>query len=205
MQLHYVGAADVRRAINEARHEVILSIPIASPVQDEVDLDAARGVSGNPEVDVRVYVPGDRSGRAGRLDRGLAKLAMDGAQVHDATWSNPRMAIIDRSVVVLARNEKDYSDGALVGRGLPFTPLLARSLTAPPAAAGRETAEGEGLPAVSREVLRQLALGSKDETAAREMGMALRTYRRSVAQLMERLDARSRFQAGFLAGRRGLL
>ncbi|MGW0752886.1 hypothetical protein [Streptomyces sp. NPDC002587] len=75
---------------------------------------------------------------------------------------------------------------------------------AAPGGAGRSAEDGE-LPSVAREVLRQLALGTKDETAAREMGMALRTYRRVVAQLMENLDARSRFQAGFLAGQRGLL
>lgn len=63
----------------------------------------------------------------------------------------------------------------------------------------------EGLTALDREVLRQLALGTKDETAAREMGLALRTYRRMVARLMDSLDARSRFQAGYLAGQRGLL
>ena len=52
---------------------------------------------------------------------------------------------------------------------------------------------------IAREVLRQLARGAKDESAARDMGMALRTYRRTVARLMDQLNARSRFQAGYRA------
>ncbi|MGW5780400.1 helix-turn-helix transcriptional regulator [Streptomyces sp. NPDC003863] len=50
-----------------------------------------------------------------------------------------------------------------------------------------------------RAVLRSLATGHTDETAARLLGMSLRTYRRRVAALMTALDARSRFQAGLRA------
>ncbi|MFJ9212721.1 hypothetical protein [Streptomyces sp. NPDC102264] len=208
MQMNYAGAAEVRRAIHDARREVILSMPSTCPVQGQVDIAAARSVSDNMSVSVKIYVPTPSSGRADRLDPGFAELLKQGVQVHTAPGGSPRMAIIDRSVVVLARNEEDYSDGALIGRRLPFTSLLARSLTMRPSADDQEeefAADDDELPPVSREVLRQLSLGAKDETAAREMGMALRTYRRGVAQLMETLHARSRFQAGFVAGQRGLL
>ncbi|MGW7431062.1 hypothetical protein ACWGIN_16075 [Streptomyces sp. NPDC054861] len=47
-----------------------------------------------------------------------------------------------------------------------------------------------------RAVLRSLAAGHTDETAARLLGVSLRTYRRRVAALM---TARSRFQAGLRA------
>lgn len=43
-----------------------------------------------------------------------------------------------------------------------------------------------------------LADGSKDEAAARRLGMSRRTFRRRVRSAMERLGARSRFQAGLL-------
>lgn len=56
-----------------------------------------------------------------------------------------------------------------------------------------------------QEILEQLAAGSKDETAARTLGVSLRTYRRRVAELMEILGASSRFQAGALAREAGLL
>ncbi|MEW2620522.1 hypothetical protein [Streptomyces sp. NPDC048106] len=208
MQMNYAGAAEVRRAIHDARREVLLSMPATCSVQDQVDITAAHSVSGSTGVSVKIYAPTPPSHRADRPEHGLAELAREGMQVHTAPGENPRMAIIDRSVVVLARNGEDYSDGALIGRRLPFTPLLARSLTMPvPAGEQAEAgpAEPDELPPVSREVLRQLALGTKDETAARQMGMALRSYRRVVAQLMGTLDARSRFQAGFVAAQRGLL
>jgi DNA-binding CsgD family transcriptional regulator len=54
-----------------------------------------------------------------------------------------------------------------------------------------------------RELSRLLAGGSTDEAAARRMGLSLRTIKRKSAELMERLDARSRFQAGVIAAQRG--
>lgn len=57
----------------------------------------------------------------------------------------------------------------------------------------------------AREILEQLASGCKDETAARALGVGLRTYRRRVAELMDVLGASSRFQAGARAREAGLL
>ncbi|GAB2761158.1 DNA-binding response regulator [Amycolatopsis magusensis] len=54
-------------------------------------------------------------------------------------------------------------------------------------------------------ILDMLASGCKDETAARSLGLGLRTYRRRVAELMTALGATSRFQAGVRAGELGLL
>ncbi|WP_224284961.1 LuxR C-terminal-related transcriptional regulator [Streptomyces sp. LS1784] len=49
-----------------------------------------------------------------------------------------------------------------------------------------------------------LAAGEKDDTIARRLGMSTRTCRRHVADLLARLGAQSRFQAGVLAEREGL-
>lgn len=57
----------------------------------------------------------------------------------------------------------------------------------------------------SREILRRLRAGLKDETAARQLDLPLRTYRRRVAELMSLLGAGSRFQAGVRASELGLL
>jgi hypothetical protein len=51
----------------------------------------------------------------------------------------------------------------------------------------------------SRRILDALSAGLTDETAARRLGMSLRTYPRRVANLMTTLDATSRFQAGLRA------
>jgi DNA-binding NarL/FixJ family response regulator len=53
-------------------------------------------------------------------------------------------------------------------------------------------------------ILRHLSSGQKDETAARSMGLSVRTYRRRVAELMALLGADSRFQAGVRARALGL-
>ncbi|OIJ87887.1 hypothetical protein BIV24_23915 [Streptomyces colonosanans] len=53
-------------------------------------------------------------------------------------------------------------------------------------------------------VLRALGSGATDETAARELGMSLRTCRRRVAEPLDVLGASSRFQAGVRAGELGL-
>jgi hypothetical protein len=56
----------------------------------------------------------------------------------------------------------------------------------------------------AHEVLHALGSGMTDVTAARELGMSLRTYRRRVAELLVALGADSRFQAGVRAGEWGL-
>ncbi|MFD0596458.1 response regulator transcription factor [Catellatospora coxensis] len=56
----------------------------------------------------------------------------------------------------------------------------------------------------SRMVLEALGSGLTDETAARRLGISLRTYRRRVADLMIKLEADSRFQAGKRAAELGL-
>lgn len=54
-------------------------------------------------------------------------------------------------------------------------------------------------------VLDALNHGWTDETAARTLGVPLRTYRRRVAELMTALGASSRFQAGARARELGLV
>lgn len=56
-----------------------------------------------------------------------------------------------------------------------------------------------------RHLLTLLAAGLKDEAVARHTGMGARTVSRHVARLMRTLNARTRFQAGVHAARRGLL
>ncbi|MGF7236973.1 MAG: LuxR family transcriptional regulator [Frankia sp.] len=83
------------------------------------------------------------------------------------------------------------------------TPLpgVEAGLSSPGSAAGSD----EDPTAAERELLRLLSLGAKDEAAARHLGVSVRTVRRMIADLMRELDARSRFQAGVVASRRGWL
>ncbi len=52
-------------------------------------------------------------------------------------------------------------------------------------------------------ILSLLSDGRSDSTIARESGISLRTVERRVRSLMDRLGAKTRFQAGVQAARRG--
>jgi DNA-binding CsgD family transcriptional regulator len=69
-------------------------------------------------------------------------------------------------------------------------------------------AASEGLERVSKEIhetiILLLAAGLKDEAIARRLGMSLRTARRHIAEIMQELNAASRFQAGVAAAQKGL-
>ncbi len=56
-----------------------------------------------------------------------------------------------------------------------------------------------------RLLLRLLGLGVRDDAASRHLGVSVSTVRRMVSDLMIQLDARSRFQAGVNAAKRGWL
>lgn len=62
-----------------------------------------------------------------------------------------------------------------------------------------------GLCRRDKELLHFLAMGNTDEFISRRLGVSLRTVRRRVADLMRRLNARSRFEAGVQAARSGWL
>ncbi|MFE4639126.1 helix-turn-helix domain-containing protein [Streptomyces sp. NPDC056773] len=62
-----------------------------------------------------------------------------------------------------------------------------------------------GLDAVNERLLGFAAAGYTDESIARMTGLSKRTVERRMRQMMDRLGARTRFQAGLQAGRSGLL
>ncbi len=68
-----------------------------------------------------------------------------------------------------------------------------------------EPGDDEMLTARERDLLVLLCSGSTDESAAAQLGISVRTVGRMVADIMNRLGARSRFQAGAKAVDRGWL
>ncbi|KRF20884.1 hypothetical protein ASG90_00170 [Nocardioides sp. Soil797] len=75
-----------------------------------------------------------------------------------------------------------------------FEEIWSRAVVVPGAASGDTH---------RRLMLQQMSRGVRDEQIARTMGLSLRTVRRRVADLMQELDADTRFQAGAEAVRRG--
>lgn len=82
-----------------------------------------------------------------------------------------------------------------------MTLLLSRAQARGAAAARLGATAPAAQPISAREwqVLQLLAQGCTDEAAARSLGVSLRTVRRVTAELMEKLGAKSRFQAGLKA------
>ncbi|MFI1016626.1 LuxR C-terminal-related transcriptional regulator [Streptomyces sp. NPDC020965] len=133
-----------------------------------------------------------------------------GARVRTAPSLPLRMIIVDRSTAVLPIDVSDARDAALVLRGesllIALCALFEQTWTVahPFGEAPRPSGESE-LNRREREVLRLLAEGHTDESVAKRLGISSRSARRIVAELLRRLDARSRFEAGILAVMAGWL
>ncbi|MER6910333.1 LuxR C-terminal-related transcriptional regulator [Streptomyces sp. NPDC000594] len=117
------------------------------------------------------------------------------------------MVIFDREVALVPLDPRDGRAGALELRSigavtvarLLFEEYWARANPVGPT----PPHDRHGLSPQEKELLRLLAKGHTDDTIARRLGVSLRTVRRMNAELTGRLDARSRFQAGVEAVRRG--
>ncbi|MFI9271161.1 LuxR C-terminal-related transcriptional regulator [Kitasatospora sp. NPDC052896] len=136
-------------------------------------------------------------------------LATLGGQVRTVAALPIRMIVVDRSTAVIPVNNDDTAAGAVVltGHGtLTALCALFESVWAAAeplgAVAPRETG---GLTGQEAAVVRLLAEGLTDETIAKRLGVSTRTARRIATDLMTRIGARSRFEAGVRAVQHGWL
>lgn len=118
-----------------------------------------------------------------------------------------RLVIVDREIALVPIDPNDPLVGALELRspgvvaglvalfeqvwdsGTPFGEAPARN--------------AHGLVPQERDLLKLLAAGHTDESAARKLALSVRSVQRMMTALTERLQAASRFQAGVEATRRG--
>lgn len=154
-----------------------------------------------------VYAESVRNDRAS-LDYGNW-LADHGGEARTVPIVPYLMVIVDRLVALIPSNPSDPRHGALEVRSpgviaallSHFEDVWSHAQVLGAAASVDEV----GLTEAQRELLRLSAVGHTDESAARRLGVSLRTVRRMMSELTERLGARSRFEAGVLAARRGWL
>jgi sugar-specific transcriptional regulator TrmB/DNA-binding CsgD family transcriptional regulator len=124
-----------------------------------------------------------------------------------------KMSVVDRTaaLVPLTMDPDGFEHAIVLGPctlldalvGL-FDVLWTRAIPLDRALAGEVVAE----PAwgqVDRDVLVLLTSGATDDAIARQLQVSVRTVRRRIALLLTTLDARTRFQAGVQAQRRGLI
>lgn len=126
-----------------------------------------------------------------------------------------KLVVADRAVALVPlTGERDrLADGAAVVRAptlvatlvLVFSLLWERAAPIPasPGEARCDRGDPAELDATDERVLVLLTAGLKDEAIARQLGASDRTVRRRVRRLMSVLGARTRFQAGLQAARRG--
>ncbi|MGW7529834.1 LuxR C-terminal-related transcriptional regulator [Streptomyces sp. NPDC054783] len=194
----------------ELRHECLSVMP--GGAQSQASLDASRPLDadalGRGIAILTLYQDSVRNDLATHTYAHW--LTENGGEVRTAPLLPPRMLIFDREVAVVPIDPANTKAGALCTR----EPGIVASLvavyeqawaTAVPlgAAATRDT--DSGLTSSERELLALLARGMTDEAAAKRLGIGLRTVRRQMAALMERLGASSRFEAGLKAAQRGWL
>jgi DNA-binding CsgD family transcriptional regulator len=118
----------------------------------------------------------------------------------------PAMMVVDRAAALIPADVS--STGVSVVRNRTLAAALASlfdhvwggAQVAAPAPAGES---GDEPSPQERDLLRLLGTGLTDASAARQLGVSLRTVRRMMAELMARLHARSRFEAGIRAAERG--
>ena len=133
-----------------------------------------------------------------------------GGQVRTAPLLPPRLLVYDQETALVPIDPGDNAAGALCtsepGILASLVALFEQAWDAAvPLGADRTRDAGEGLSPGERELLKLLAGGITDESAAKRLGVSLRTVRRQMSALMERLDASSRFEAGLKAAQRGWL
>lgn len=130
-------------------------------------------------------------------------LVEQGGEVRTVPSLPVRMSLYDRKVAIVALDPHNSDEGIVVLRGTGVLTALcaffdhawepATDLGVP---VNRDV---DGLTAQDHEVLRLLADGHTDAVVARKLGVSVRTTRRVIADLAERLGARSRFQVGVRA------
>lgn len=139
----------------------------------------------------------------------LRKLALTGATVRTLPEVPTDTLIVDRTTAVYRADRQGAGiapfrhPGVVTAAVEVFERLwLAGAPVFPNTTDTTDTTE---LRTRERELLSLLAGGHTDAAAAEELGISVRTVRRLVAGMMDRLGARSRFMAGVKAAHRGWL
>ncbi|MGE7386411.1 helix-turn-helix domain-containing protein [Streptomyces sp. NPDC004126] len=132
-----------------------------------------------------------------------------GGQVRTVPSLPTRLIITDRTTAVIPVNSEDSGAAAVVltGQGM-LTALCAlfETVWAGAQVLGEAVVrDGHGLNPQESATIALLAQGHTDEAIAKRLGVSQRTARRIATDLMGRLDARSRFEAGVRAVQQGWL
>jgi len=159
-----------------------------------------------PGIRYRAIYP-DTARTAPTLCRHLGAMSLAGVAVRTVPLVPMNALIIDNTIAVLPADTTNGSVAVLRLNSVVTTATELFERVWPDAVplADSDVPVDTDLSLREQEMLRLLSLGATDEFAAAQLGISVRTVRRMVAQIMNRLGARSRFQAGVKAADRGWL
>lgn len=166
------------------------------------DVAATMGISA-PRVSVIEH------GETGRTE--VATLApAPRPSVGDCAWSPGRGVLVGNEVAFVAHQASDEDIPSIIAVYEPMTILPLHRLYDFAWQAGMDfdadvVSYGETLTDLNAGIINLMAQGLKDEVVARRIGVGSRTFRRHISNIMDKLGASSRFQAGAVAARAGLI
>jgi DNA-binding CsgD family transcriptional regulator len=209
------GSEEVQSMLDEATlraSKSLASISSTAPAPREV-LDAARSLDQDlVSRGVQVRVVYHDSALADSRNLQYAQwFASIGAQLRRAPVLPTRYILVDQDTALIPTTRvRPASQVLLVREPALVAPLIdlfeATWAAAEPLTGERRSSPNDGaLTPQELALLRILAAGSTDDAAAKKLGVSVRTVRRIMADLMERLGATSRFEAGHQATQRGWL
>jgi DNA-binding CsgD family transcriptional regulator len=200
--------ARIAALVSQAKTEVVSMMPSGSGYLDPVATPRRADLAG-PADGVRFRtVATDRARQDPLTLRHLRGAASDGVEVRTAAGVPMSALVVDASTAVfpLGPSASPHRPSVVVLR-LPsvvvttldlFERVWVEATPLDQATNGRDALDER-----QRELLSLMLAGSTDESAAARLGVSVRTVRRMVAHLIDRLGARGRFQAGALAAERG--
>lgn len=195
-------AARFAQLLQQTRNELlVLDRPPYAAGTDESD-SAVRRLLGDGVVVRGIYSPDSLAVPGGVEEAYSAADAGETSRVHPNVPM--KLAVFDNSVALLPLSVDRLVDSALVVHRCAlldaltemFALLWEQAVPIVPAA---------GDTTLDARLMTLLAAGLKDDAIARQLDVSSRTVGRRVAELMKLLNARTRFEAGVHAQRRGLL
>jgi sugar-specific transcriptional regulator TrmB/DNA-binding CsgD family transcriptional regulator len=194
-------AARFAQLLNGTQHQLLVldRPPYAAEVKESDSM--VRGLLQEGVVVRGIYSP-DSLDLPGGLDEAYSAAdAGETSRVHPQVPM--KLAVFDRRAALLPLSVDQLVDSALVVHPCALLDALVEMFTllwdqaVPVVPAGVDIADAR--------LMTLLAAGFKDDAIARQLTLSSRTVGRRVAELMEQLGARTRFQAGVHAQRRLLL
>lgn len=136
----------------------------------------------------------------------MRELVGHGAEVRVSHQPIERVIIVDRTAALTPIDPVHTPKGALLVREPGLVSTLVTLYERMWEASEDLPGENTELPSdIERKVLALLKTADKDETAARHLGVSIRTYRKHLAALMRRLGAANRVEAALIAHEKGWL